>query len=755
MTTSAATFGGTAAGPTRGVSSDERVRTTSGDLLFSVPLARGLAFAALVSWGALHWMSMLEPAEPGRGWAVVGVALLAMFGLLLVGRIESRGRRALALVALLIPLIALMLLAGGARDELLLPSNWSELTSGISRGISDLPGVRVPYRGIDPWVRFVIPLGGSALALLAALLAFWPRRGRLGWPYAALIVLIVLYVTPVVALDFPTEFLRGAVFTLLMICFLRLEKLRMPDAGAAGLLTLGAVFLALVAAPLLNRDAPWWDYETWALETSASKSTAYTWDHTYGPLDWPRDGRELLRVKAQRPAYWKTENLDAFDGRHWLRTDQNAQADELSTNPRTVQRSTQTIRVSIRNLRSEQFVTSGYTTLVDLPNVDSVPTQDGLFVPERPLRRGDTYTATVYNPRPNESQRERAGTDYPPDLEHFRTLTVPVERLAFPGVARLRVTFPVLGSKEPLRAGPPTGADDRDADQIVAQSDLAPVWTIAKRLMRGADNPEQYVQRVLDFLGTGYSYSETPPKSAETLQGFLTQAKQGYCQQFSGAMALLLRMGGVPARVATGFSTGATDSKTGEYIVRDFDAHSWVEVFYPGWGWYTYDPTPADSPARAQPADARNVPSSGSGSIPSFGGGDTPSTRADGTTASSDGFAWWQVGLGILGAAALGALALAGWRRWRAGAPPALSELERALHRTRRDPAPDTTLHALELRFAATPAAVGYVRALREQRFGSRDAHPTRAQRRGLRTELARGGGILGRLRAWWALPPR
>src|SRR4051812_28645015 len=339
MASSAATFGGTAAGPTRGVSSDERVRTTGGDLLFSVPLARGLAFAALVSWGALHWMSMLEPAEPGRGWAVVGVALLAMFGLLLVGRIHSRSRRALALVGLLIPLLALMLLAGGARDELLLPSNWSELTSGISRGISDLPGVRVPYRGIDPWVRFVIPLGGSALALGAALLAFWPRRSGLGHPYAALIALIVLYVTPVVALDFPTEFLRGAVFTLLMVCFLRLEKLRMPDAGAAGavpprrgglapgaappadrrqpragLLTLGAVVLALVAAPLLNRDNPWWDYETWALETSASKSTAYTWDHTYGPLTWPRDGRELLRVKAQRPAYWKTENLDAFDG---------------------------------------------------------------------------------------------------------------------------------------------------------------------------------------------------------------------------------------------------------------------------------------------------------------------------------------------------------------------------------------------------------------------------------------------------------
>ena len=133
-----------------------RVGSGDADLLFSLPLARGLAFAALASWGALHWMSMMQPAEPGRGWAVVGVGLLAMFAMLLAGRQRGR-RRTLFAVVSLIPLTALMLLAGGARDELLRPDNWSELISGISRGISDLPGVRVPYEGIDPWLKFIIP----------------------------------------------------------------------------------------------------------------------------------------------------------------------------------------------------------------------------------------------------------------------------------------------------------------------------------------------------------------------------------------------------------------------------------------------------------------------------------------------------------------------------------------------------------------------------------------------------------------------
>ena len=72
--------------------------------------------------------------------------------------------------------------------------------------------------------------------------------------------------------------------------------------------------LGLAAAPALDTDQPWFDYETWALSNASSKSTSFSWDHSYGPLDWPRDGRELLRVKAKRPAYWKATNLDDFDG---------------------------------------------------------------------------------------------------------------------------------------------------------------------------------------------------------------------------------------------------------------------------------------------------------------------------------------------------------------------------------------------------------------------------------------------------------
>ena len=90
----------------------------------------------------------------------------------------------------------------------------------------------------------------------------------------------------------------------------------------------------------------------------------------------------------------------------------------------------------------------------------------------------------------------------------------------------------------------------------------------------------------------------------------------------------------------------------------------------------------------------------------------------------------------------------------RKGRPAPVPELERALRRTRRNPGPGATLQALEDSFARSPDAAGYVRALRDQRYSGRGAPPTSPQRRGLRSELARGGGLLGRLRAWWALPP-
>jgi transglutaminase-like putative cysteine protease len=537
------------------------------------------------------------------------------------------------------------------------------------------------------------------------------------------------------------------------VAFLRLETLRMPDTGAAAWLALGTIVLGLAVAPALNRSQPWFDYEDWALETSASKSDTFSWNHTYGTLTWPRDGRELLRVRARRPAYWKAENLDTFDGRRWVRGQVFNSVPELPLDPQRVRQWSEQIKVTVRNLRTPQFITAGYAFNVDLPHVAGVPTLDGLFTPARTLRRGDTYTASIYFPRPNPAQRRAAGVERSERFSTYRSIALPVHTL--PGIRTLPVTFPPYGAPRRDLAGGPPKESPRQIRQLLHESPYARTYRLSQQLARDARTPEDYVQRVLSYLAQPqFTYNESPPRAAQNLDGFLFDAHTGYCQQYSGAMTLLLRMAGIPARVATGFSTGAIDTKTGEYVVRDFDAHSWVEVFYPGWGWVTFDPTPAQSPARSQPSDAQSIPSGG---LPAHAPvpGDITSLRGRGAAAGLDGGPWWRTPLIVLAALAAGAIAMAAVRRKRRGAPSPLFELERALRLTRREPAPGTTLRALELRFAATPAAAGYVRTLIDSRYREAAARPSRAQRAGLRSELGRGAGLPGRLRAWWALPPR
>jgi hypothetical protein len=339
------------------------------------------------------------------------------------------------------------------------------------------------------------------------------------------------------------------------------------------------------------------------------------------------------------------------------------------------------------------------------------------------------------------------------EFEPYRTIQLPVRGL--PGASTVPVTFPPYGANpRHLGAGPPVQSIGQLL-QLIRSGPLARTYRLARQLAKDSRTPEDYVQRVLAYLAQPeFTYTESPPSAARTLDGFLFDAQTGYCQQYSGAMALLLRMAGIPARVSTGFSSGAVDTKTGEYVVRDFDAHSWVEAYYPGWGWITFDPTPAASPARGLPSKAFSIPKGGlrsSGPVP----GDVAGLRARGVAADLEDGPWWRTPLLVLAVLAASLAGFATVRRLHRGALPPLSELERALRLTRREPAPGTTLHALERRFAATPGAAGYVRALIDSRYREAPARPTRAQRRGLRSELGRGAGVGGRLRAWWALPPR
>jgi transglutaminase-like putative cysteine protease len=118
--------------------------------------------------------------------------------------------------------------------------------------------------------------------------------------------------------------------------------------------------------------------------------------------------------------------------------------------------------------------------------------------------------------------------------------------------------------------------------------------TLAQDLARGARTPLEIVRRVEAYLNEHIGYSLDLGRNSELdpLDDFLFERKTGNCEYFATAMAVLLRAAGVPARVVNGFQRGEWNDVGRYFAVRQRDAHSWVEVFFPRTGWVTFDPSP-------------------------------------------------------------------------------------------------------------------------------------------------------------------
>jgi hypothetical protein len=122
----------------------------------------------------------------------------------------------------------------------------------------------------------------------------------------------------------------------------------------------------------------------------------------------------------------------------------------------------------------------------------------------------------------------------------------------------------------------------------------ARVRELAAKLAQGAATPEACIQNTLDYLTREchYSLEVGTFHTRQPVAEFLFEKKQGYCQYFASAAALLLRLEGVPCRYVTGFNIQEDNRQGDHYVVREMDAHAWIEVYAPGRGWLELDPTP-------------------------------------------------------------------------------------------------------------------------------------------------------------------
>jgi transglutaminase-like putative cysteine protease len=118
---------------------------------------------------------------------------------------------------------------------------------------------------------------------------------------------------------------------------------------------------------------------------------------------------------------------------------------------------------------------------------------------------------------------------------------------------------------------------------------------LAQQIAVSADNNYDKAKAVENYLRTNFQYTLQLPRTIprDPLANFLFERKQGHCEYFASSMAVMLRSLRIPSRVVNGFRTGEFNDLTSQYLVRASDAHSWVEAYFPGYGWVSFDPTPA------------------------------------------------------------------------------------------------------------------------------------------------------------------
>ncbi len=123
------------------------------------------------------------------------------------------------------------------------------------------------------------------------------------------------------------------------------------------------------------------------------------------------------------------------------------------------------------------------------------------------------------------------------------------------------------------------------------------VVALAREITASADNNYDKAASVERYLRTHFGYTLQLPGTVphDPVANFLFERKQGHCEYFASAMAIMLRTLGIPTRVVNGFRTGEFNDLTSQYLVRASNAHSWVEAYFPGYGWIAFDPTPAAS----------------------------------------------------------------------------------------------------------------------------------------------------------------
>ncbi|MFM2076484.1 MAG: hypothetical protein RJA49_374 [Actinomycetota bacterium] len=280
----------------------------------------------------------------------------------------------------------------------------------------------------------------------------------------------------------------------------------------------------------------------------------------------------VLRVRAAAPDFWRGQTFSRFDGTTWYI--ERPQGSEGSPG------NDHEIPPGEGDLMyfGEPEYTQTYYVEVDMPNILFAATQA-----QRVL-----LDATVWH-RPDGALRSDvvlpAGSAY--TVQSHRTDVTP----------------------DGLRAEGSSWQTPTATALQLPDSTTARTRALAAQLAAGSPSTYDTVERIEAWLHDHVTYdldAPVPPAGKDAVDDFLFESRRGFCEQIASATAVMLRSLGVPARIATGYVPSERDEVAGVWISRARDAHAWVEVWFPGYGWVPFDPT-------------ASVPFSGQSSIDSIG----------------------------------------------------------------------------------------------------------------------------------------
>ncbi|MEV1293844.1 DUF3488 and transglutaminase-like domain-containing protein [Pseudonocardia sp. NPDC049635] len=574
----------------------------------------------------------------GLGW--LGYAALAVAVTAATGGLLLAVRPWLAAPGQLLALVLLgtgLFTDSGVFGVLPGPAALREL-SALLGGAGAQIDTGLPPVAATPEILLLVTLGFGALTIAVFGLAV-----TIGAPAAAGVPLLVVFAVPV-ALEselLPWWSLVAAAAGFGVLLLLRPDRLRQAPAGAA-------VVAVAVAGALLAGSA------------ATAVGTAGRFDASGGAAGGGADGsiglspftslrgqltrsepRPLFEVRGMTdPAYLRALTLQTYvpqegwtAGRPQPGVPLTGPLPPSTTGPATEQ----TVQVENLGFRDYWLPVFGDPTAIDAgPDGWAYDAAGGIVYSERP-REEDGWSQSMRLPDPSADQLRAASGPVTVDRAYLDT----------------------------------TGVDPR-------------VVQIAREVTADATNPFDRAMAIENhFTGPDspftYSLATAPGAGDDALVDFLTVGRTGYCEQYASAMAVMLRTVGVPARVAVGFTAG-TEGVDGRTISTD-NAHAWVEAWFPGHGWMTFDPTPlADGqtiePGYVQQAQeqqggtpAQEQPAPEPGPAPPADGGDTasapppPAEDRPGTDTGA-GTAWGVLAVAVALAAGLALLAL-GPRFWR------------------------------------------------------------------------------------------